>query len=171
MGVVLDCLNDFLLQFEEAKESNYYSLPKSEAPIDYTFLKCDLFCHHTHEIRKHSKRHIRLSFRLDLNKQWLFSFEKFTLTGSRFLFDEKNRFTSLRSKKNPLSNKKTTRSTCFLTWILVQFWLVDPILQKIFSLNSFHWEFISHFASFQNSNHFPIFLSCLPTLLNMFFSV
>ena len=64
LGVVLDCLNEF----EAAKLSNYYSLPTPKAPIGYTFLKDDLFCHHIHEIRKHSKRQIRLSFRLKLNK-------------------------------------------------------------------------------------------------------
>ena len=39
LGVVLDCLNDFLLQFEAARQSNYYSLPTPKAPIGYTFLK------------------------------------------------------------------------------------------------------------------------------------
>ena len=74
LGVVLDCLNDFLLQFEAARQSNYYSLPTPKAPIGCTFLLDDLFCHHIHEIRERSKRHIRLSFRLELNKDWIFSF-------------------------------------------------------------------------------------------------
>ena len=43
MGVILDCLNDFLLQFEAARHSNYYSLPTPKTPIGYTFLKDDLF--------------------------------------------------------------------------------------------------------------------------------
>ena len=38
LGVVLDCLNDFLLQFEAARQSNYYTLPTPKAPIGYTFL-------------------------------------------------------------------------------------------------------------------------------------
>ena len=85
LGVVLDCLNDFLIQFEAARQSNYYPLPTPKAPIGYTFLKDDLFCHHIHEIREHSKRHIRLSSRLELNKDCIFPFKKFTLTDSRKL--------------------------------------------------------------------------------------
>ena len=114
LGVVLDCLNDFLVQFEAARQSNYYSLPTPKAPIGYTFLKDDLFCHHIHEIRKHSKRHIRLSFRLELNKDWIFSFKKFTLTDSEFLLEE---IIDLRHSevKSLLSNRKFIRSTCFLT--------------------------------------------------------
>ena len=88
LEVVLDCLIDFLLQFEAARQSNYYSLPTPKAAIGYTFLKDDLFCHHIHEIREHSKRHIRLSFRFELNKDWMFPFKKFTLTGSEFLLEE-----------------------------------------------------------------------------------
>ena len=60
LGVYLDCLNDFLLQIEAARESNYYPSPAPKATIGYTFLKDDLFCHHINEIREHSKRHIRL---------------------------------------------------------------------------------------------------------------
>ena len=114
LGVVLDCLNDFLLQFEAARKSNYYSLPTPKAPIGYTFLKDDLFCHHIHEIREHSKRHIRLSFRLELNKDWIFSFKKFTLTDSEFLLEE---IIDLRHSevKSLLSNRKFIRSTCLLT--------------------------------------------------------
>ena len=114
LGVVLDCLNDFLLQFEAARQSNYYSLPTPKAPIGYTFLKDDLFCHHIYEIREHSKRHIRLSFRLELNKDWIFSFKKFTLTDSEFLLEE---IIDLRQSevKSLLSNRKFLRSTCFLT--------------------------------------------------------
>ena len=114
LGVVLDCLNDFLLQFEAARQSNYYSLPTPKAPIGYTFLKDDLFCHHIHEIREHSKRHIRLSFRLELNKDWIFSFKKFTLTDSESLLEE---IIDLRHSevKSLLSNRKFIRSTCFLT--------------------------------------------------------
>ena len=55
LGVVLVCLNNFLLQFEAARQSNYYSLPTPKAPIGYTFLKDDLFCHHIHEIRKRGR--------------------------------------------------------------------------------------------------------------------
>ena len=114
LGVVLDCLNDFLLQFEAARQSNYYSLPTPKAPIGYTFLKDDLFCHHIHEIRGPSKLHIRLSFRLKLNKDCIFSFKKFTLTDSEFLLEE---IIDLRHSevKNLLSNRKYIRSTCFLT--------------------------------------------------------
>ena len=114
LGVVLGCLNDFLLQFEAARQSNYYSLPTPKAPIGYTFLKDDLFCHHIHEIREHSKRHIRLSFRLHLNKDWIFSFKKFTLTDSEFLLEE---IIDLRHSevKSLLSSRKFIRSTCFLT--------------------------------------------------------
>ena len=114
LGVVLDCLNDFLLQFEAARQSNYYSLPTPKAPIGYTFLKDDLFCHHIHEIREHSKRHIRLSFRLELNQDWIFSFKKFTLTDSEFLLEG---IIDLRHSevKSLLSNRKFIRSTCFLT--------------------------------------------------------
>ena len=113
LGVVLDCLNDFLLQFEAGRQSNYYSLPTPKAPIGYTFLKDDLFCHHIQEIREHSKRHIRLSFRLELNKDWMFSFKKFTLTDSEFLLEE---IIDLRHSevKSLLSNRKFIRSTCFL---------------------------------------------------------
>ena len=137
LGVVLDCLNDFLLQFEAARQSNCYSLPTPKAPIGYTFLKDDLFCHHIHEIIEHSKRHIRLSFRLELNKDWIFSLEKFTLTGSKFLLEE---IIYLRHSevKSLLSIQKLIRSTCFLTWNLLQFWLVDHIpQQKFFLQNSF----------------------------------
>ena len=114
LGVVLDCLNDFLLQFEAARQSNYYSLPTPKAPIGYTFLKDDLFCQHIHEITEHSKRHIRLSFGLELNKDWIFSFKKFTLTDSEFLLEE---IIDLRHSevKSLLSNRKFIRSTCFLT--------------------------------------------------------
>ena len=114
LGVVLDCLNDFLLQFEAARQSNYYSLPTPKAPIGYTFLKDDLFCHHIHEIREHSKPHIRLSLGLELNKDWIFSFKKITLTDSEFLLEE---IIDLRHSevKSLLSNRKIIRSTCFLT--------------------------------------------------------
>ena len=114
LGVVLDCLNDFLQQFEAARQSNYYSLPTPKAPIGYTFLKDDLFCHHIHEIREYSKRHIRLSFRLELNKDWIFSLKKFTLTDSEFILEE---IIDLRHSEveSLLSNRKFIRSTCFLT--------------------------------------------------------
>ena len=113
LGVVLDRLNDFLLQIEAARQSNYYSLPTPKAPIGYTFLKDDLFCHHIREIREHSKRHIRLSFRIELNKDWIISFKKFTLTDSEFLLED---IIDLRHSevKSLLSNRKIIRSTCFL---------------------------------------------------------
>ena len=63
VGLVLTCSNDFLLQIETARETKFYSLPTPEAPIGDTFLRDNLSCHHVHEIREHSKRHIRLSFR------------------------------------------------------------------------------------------------------------
>ena len=62
LGVVLDRLSGFILQFEAARQSNYYSLPTPKTPIGSTLLKSDLFCHHIHEIREHSKRHIRRPF-------------------------------------------------------------------------------------------------------------
>ena len=133
LGVVLDCLNDFLLQFEAARQSNFYILATLKAPVGYTFLKDDLFYHHIHEIREHSKRHIRLSFRVDLNKGWIFSLEKITLTGSEFFVEKIINFGHF-EVKSLLSNRKFIRSTSFLIliWILLQFWLVDRILQQIF---------------------------------------
>ena len=162
-GVVLDCLNDFLLQFEAAKQYNYYSLPTPKAPIGYTFMEDHLYCHHIHEIRKHSKRHIRLPFWLEVNKECTFSFKKLTLTGSDFLLEE---IIGLRHSevKTLLPKRKFNTSTCFLTWISLQFWLVDYILQQYFLLISLHWEFISHSVSFQNSYHFPVFISRLRSL-------
>ena len=113
LGVVLDCLNHSSIQFEAARQSNYYSLPTPKAPIGDTFLTDDLYCHHIHEIREHSKRHIRLSFRLKLNKDWIFSFEKFTVTDSEFLLEE---IIDLRHSevKSLQSNQKFVRSMCFL---------------------------------------------------------
>ena len=153
MGVVLDCLNDFLLQFEAARQSNYYSLPTPKAPIGYTFLKDDLFRHHIHEIREHSKRHIRLSFRFELNKDWIVSFEKFTLTDSEFLLEE---IIDLRHSevKSLLSNRKFIRSTCFLTWILLQFWLVDHIPQENFFTKFTSYRF--HFSFCLNSKQLSL---------------
>ena len=121
LGVVLYCLNDFLLQLEAARQSNYYFLPTPKAPIDYKFLKDDLFCHLIHEIREHSKRHIRLSFGLELNKDFS---KNLLLTGSEFLLEET---IDLRHSevKSLLSNRKLIRSTCFLTWIYCNFdWLI-----------------------------------------------
>ena len=77
LEAVLDCLNDFLLQFEAARQSNFCCFPTPKASIGYRFLKDDIFCHHIHEIREPSKRQIRLSFGLQLNKDWIFSFKKF----------------------------------------------------------------------------------------------
>ena len=87
LGLVLDCLNDVLLPIEAARLSKYYSLPTPKAPIGHTFLKDDLFLHHMHEVREHSKRHIRRSFRLELTKDWIFPFEIITLTGGEFLLE------------------------------------------------------------------------------------
>ena len=114
LGVVLDCLNDFLLQFEAGRQSKNYSLPTPEAPIGYTFLQDNLFRHQLHEIREQSKRHIRLSFRLELKKDWIFSFENFTVTGSEFLVEEN---IDLRQSevKSLLFNRNLIRSTCFPT--------------------------------------------------------
>ena len=99
LGVFLDCLNDFLLQFEASRKSNEYSSPTWKTPIGYTFLKDDHFCHHIHEIGEHSKRHIRLSFRLELNKDWIVPFKENYTDWQRFFPQGKCRFTSLRSKK------------------------------------------------------------------------
>ena len=107
LGVVLDCSNNFWPEFEAARRSNYYPLPTPKAPIGYTFLKDDRFSHLIHEIREHSKRHIRLLFRIELNKDGKFSPKKNTLTGSQFLFEE---IIDLRhcEVKSLLSNRKLT---------------------------------------------------------------
>ena len=107
-----------------------------------------------------------------MNKDWIFSFKKYTLIGSDFYLEE---YIGLRNSevKFLLSNRKFIRSTCFLMWFLLQFSLVDRKLidGRIFILNWIHTKFFSKFVSLQNSYHFPIFLSRFPTLLNMIFSV
>ena len=72
----------------EGKKSNCYSLPTLKNPIGYTFSKDHLFCHHIHEIKKHPKRHIKLSFRLEQNNKWLFSIKRFSQTANQFLSNE-----------------------------------------------------------------------------------
>ena len=170
LGVVLGCLNDFLLQYLAAGQFNYYSSPTPKAPTSYTFLTDDLFCQHIHEIGEHSKRHLRLSFGLELNKDWIFSFRKFTLTGSEFLLEE---ITDLRQSEKKASNlienlldpRVFSREFhCSFDWLIL-------FSSRNFLLNSFHTEFISQFVPIQNNFHFPIFLSRCPTLLNMISSV
>lgn len=77
-------LKDFLDQYEKVKKLNYYKLPTPKNPIGYSFGTDDLFCHHVHEIREDPSRHIRLSFRLELDNNWLFSFKKFNRIGEQF---------------------------------------------------------------------------------------
>ena len=64
LAPTLYCLNNFLDQYEKAKNSNYYSLPTPKNAVRYTFSKDDLFCQHIHQTKKHPKRHINLSSRL-----------------------------------------------------------------------------------------------------------
>ena len=122
-----------------------------------------IFCHHIHEIREHSKRHIWPSFRLELNRDWIFSFKKITLTGSEFLLEEIIDL-SHSEVKCLLSNRKFIWSTCFLTWVLLHFWLVDRILQHKFlsKLNSYRIHFSFCLDSKQLS-HSDLYIS-LPNL-------
>ena len=84
----LYCLNVFPDQYEKAKKSNYYSLPTPKTPFGYTFSKDDLFCHQIHEVRKHPNSHIRVSARLELNNNWLFSIKEFIQTSNQFLLSK-----------------------------------------------------------------------------------
>ena len=172
LRVVLHCLNNFLLQFEAARKSDYYSLATPKALISYTFPKVDLFCHHLQEISEHSKRHIRLWFWLELNKNWIISFEKFTLNGSEFLLEEIIELRHSEAKKTSYLIENLLDPRVFSREFYCNFdWLIVFSSRNFILLNSFHTEFFSHFVSILNNYHFPIFFSGFPVLLNMIFSV
>ena len=84
VAAVIYQLSDFVEQYKKVKNSNYYRLPTPKNPFGYSFATDDLFCHHVHEIREDPSRHIRLSFRLGLDNNWLFSFKKFNRIGDQF---------------------------------------------------------------------------------------
>ena len=73
-ATVLHCLEELSKKHEEAENLNYYCLPTPKKSIGSSFLKDDLFCHHIHEERNHPKRHIRISFRVQLDNNRLFLF-------------------------------------------------------------------------------------------------
>ena len=99
LGVVLDCLNDFLLQFETARQTNFYSLPTPEAPIGYPFLKDDLFLSsYTRDQRTFKTAHTTLILTQIERRLHIFSYKNYS-DWQRVSPRGNYRFASLRIKK------------------------------------------------------------------------
>ena len=65
-----------------------YPLPKPKQQIGFTLYKDELFAHSFQDIKEHSNRQIRLSFRFECNKECCFSIKKFQIVGEQNVLKE-----------------------------------------------------------------------------------
>ena len=88
LAVVLNRLRHFLIQYDHARKAKLYPLPKPLQEIGFTLWKDELFSHCYLDIKEHSDRHLRLSFRFEKDKKCCFSLKKFLYRGNQFVLTE-----------------------------------------------------------------------------------
>ena len=79
---LLDSLGELLKVFDQANKVSQIPLPKPKFEIGFTKPKVELFSHCYNDIAEHLNRQIRLSFRFEKNKSFVFSIKKFEMTTS-----------------------------------------------------------------------------------------
>ena len=84
----LDSLGEFLKAFDQANKASQIPLPKRKFEIGFTKAKDELFSHYYKDIAEHLNRQIRLSFRFEKNKTFVFSFKNFQQYGDQFILTE-----------------------------------------------------------------------------------
>ena len=85
---IVDSLGEFLKAFDQANKVSQNPLPKPKLEFGFTKAKDELFSHCYKDIVEQLNRQIRLSFRFEKNKTYVFSIEKFEHYGDQFILTE-----------------------------------------------------------------------------------
>ena len=85
---LLDSLGEFLKAFDQANKVLQIPLPKPKFEIGFAKAKDELFSHCYKDIAEHLNRQIRISFRFEKNKTFVFSIKKFEHYGDQFILTE-----------------------------------------------------------------------------------
>ena len=85
---LLDSLGDFLKAFDQANKVSQIPVPKSKFEIGFTKAKDELFSHCYKNKVEHLNRKVRLSFRFEKNKTFVFCIKKFEHYGDQFILTE-----------------------------------------------------------------------------------
>lgn len=88
LASILNKLRAFLKQYDSASNFPLYPLPTPKQEIGFTLWKDSLFAHCTENIKEHTNRHLRLSFRFGKDKKCCFSLKKFANTGGQYILTE-----------------------------------------------------------------------------------
>ena len=82
---LFDISGEFLKAFDQANKISQIPLPKPNFEIGFTKAKDELFTHCYKDIVEHLNRQIRLSFRFQKNKTWVFPIKQFEQYGDQFI--------------------------------------------------------------------------------------
>ena len=85
---LLGSLGELLKAFDQANNISQIPLPKPQFDIGFTKAKHELFSDFYRDIVEHLNRQIRLSFRFDENKPWVFFIKRFERYGDQFILTE-----------------------------------------------------------------------------------
>ena len=85
---LLDSLGEFFKAFDQANKVSQIPLPKPKFEIGFKKAKDELFSHCYKDIVEHLNRQIRISFRFEKNKTFVFSVKKFEHYGDQFILTE-----------------------------------------------------------------------------------
>ena len=85
---LVDSLGEFLKAFDQANKLSQIPLPRPKFEIGFIKAKDELFSHRYKDIFEHLNRKIRISFRFEKNKIYVFSIKKFEHYGDQFILTE-----------------------------------------------------------------------------------
>ena len=88
LAAVLNRLRHFLKQYDHARKATLNPLPKPLQVIGFKLWKDELLSHYYLDIKGHTDRHLRLSFRFEKDKNCCFSLKKFLFRGNQFVLTE-----------------------------------------------------------------------------------